>query len=485
MNNLFDTDVQLQKNRTLSAVARLAFAGELDAFSMMGVSKTLFPDDSKPTMRCCIYKERAISDEYVKLACGGSPEQKAIVNVIPIACDECPLDGMTVTDNCRGCLAHRCMNNCPKDAITIGPDHRATIDHTKCINCGMCAKSCPYSAIVKRTRPCIEACKAKALSSDPVSGRALIDEEKCISCGQCVYQCPFGAIVDKSFITDVIRLIRESENNTKYHVYAIVAPSIASQYDTLENVTTEQAVSGIRELGFHAVLEAAWGADMVAYLEAQELVEKGFLTSSCCPGFVDYIHKNYPDIVPEISHNYSPMAQLGKVLKEMDPGCKTVFIGPCIAKKNELRLVREHVDSVLTFEELQALFDAKDIDISNLEGTMLDNASYFGRIFARVGGLSEAVAQALKEHNISPEEFTANPIICNGLAECDKALRAHQLGKLENNFIEGMCCPGGCIGGPACINHSPKDANEVTKYGKTAIEQTIKSSISVLDGFAE
>ena len=116
---------------------------------------------------------------------------------------------------------------------------------------------------------------------------------------------------------------------------------------------------------------------------------------------------------------------------------------------------------------------------------MLDNASYFGRIFARVGGLSEAVAQALKEHNISPEEFTANPIICNGLAECDKALRAHQLGKLENNFIEGMCCPGGCIGGPACINHSPKDANEVTKYGKTAIEQTIKSSISVLDGFAE
>ena len=375
MNNLFDTDVQLQKNRTLSAVAQLAFAGELDAFSMMGVSKTLFPDDSKPTMRCCIYKERAISDEYVKLACGGSPEQKAIVNVIPIACDECPLDGMTVTDNCRGCLAHRCMNNCPKDAITIGPDHRATIDHAKCINCGMCAKSCPYSAIVKRTRPCIEACKAKALSSDPVSGRALIDEEKCISCGQCVYQCPFGAIVDKSFITDVIRLIRESENNTKYHVYAIVAPSIASQYDTLENVTTEQAVSGIRELGFHAVLEAAWGADMVAYLEAQELVEKGFLTSSCCPGFVDYIHKNYPDIVPEISHNYSPMAQLGKVLKEMDPGCKTVFIGPCIAKKNELRLVREHVDSVLTFEELQALFDAKDIDISTLEGTMLANAA--------------------------------------------------------------------------------------------------------------
>lgn len=483
MNNMFDTDVQLQKNKTLTAVAKLAFAGKLDAFSMMGVSKELFPDDSQPTMRCCIYKERAISDEYVKLACGGSPEQTAIVNVIPIACEECPLDGMTVTDNCRGCLAHRCMNNCPKGAISIGPDHRATIDHTKCINCGRCAASCPYSAIIKRTRPCIEACKAGALSSDPVSGRALIDKDKCISCGQCVYQCPFGAIVDKSYITDVIRLIRESDNNKNYHVYAIVAPSIASQYDTIPEICTEQAVTGIRELGFHAVLEAAWGADMVAYLEAQELVEKGFLTSSCCPGFVDYIHKNYPDIVPEISHNLSPMGQLGKVLKQMDPGCKTVFIGPCIAKKNELRRVREFVDSVITFEELQALFNAKDLDIASLEGTMLDNASYFGRIFARVGGLSEAVAQALKEHNIPADQFTANPIICNGLAECDDALRRHQQGTLENNFIEGMCCSGGCIGGPGCINHSPKDANEVTKYGKTAIEQTIKSSISVLEGF--
>lgn len=483
MNNMFDTDVQLQKNKTLTAVAKLAFAGKLDAFSMMGVSKELFPDDSQPTMRCCIYKERAISDEYVKLACGGSPEQTAIVNVIPIACEECPLDGMTVTDNCRGCLAHRCMNNCPKGAISIGPDHRATIDHTKCINCGRCAASCPYSAIIKRTRPCIEACKAGALSSDPVSGRALIDKDKCISCGQCVYQCPFGAIVDKSYITDVIRLIRESDNNKNYHVYAIVAPSIASQYDTIPEICTEQAVTGIRELGFHAVLEAAWGADMVAYLEAQELVEKGFLTSSCCPGFVDYIHKNYPDIVPEISHNLSPMGQLGKVLKQMDPGCKTVFIGPCIAKKNELRLVSDYVDSVITFEELQALFNAKDLDIASLEGTMLDNASYFGRIFARVGGLSEAVAQALKEHNIPADQFTANPIICNGLAECDDALRRHQQGALENNFIEGMCCSGGCIGGPACINHSPKDANEVTKYGKTAIEQTIKSSISVLEGF--
>ncbi|MDO4281894.1 MAG: monomeric [FeFe] hydrogenase [Peptococcaceae bacterium] len=485
MKNLFDTDVQLQKNRTLTAVAKLAFARNLDAVHLMNVSRELIPDGSEPTMRCCIYKERAISDEYVKLAIGDDTDYPQIVNVISIACDECPLDGMTVTDNCRGCLAHRCMNNCPKDAITIGEDHRAHIDHSKCINCGRCAASCPYSAIVMRKRPCIEACKPKALASDSVTKRAVIDEKKCISCGQCVYQCPFGAIVDKSFITDAIRLILASENNSKYHVYAIVAPSIASQYDTLPDVSTEKVVTGIKNLGFHAVLEAAWGADMVAYMEAQELVEKGFLTSSCCPGFVNYIHNNYPEIVPDISHNLSPMAQLGKVLKQMDPGCKTVFIGPCIAKKNEMLRVREHIDAVITFEELQALFTAKETNLAELEETALDNASYFGRIFARSGGLSEAVAQALKERDIPEDQFKAEPIICNGLKECDLALKRRKINKLPNNFIEGMCCDGGCIGGPGCINHNPKDAKEITKYGQSAVEQTIKSSIAVLDGFEE
>ena len=484
-NNMFDTDVQLLKNRVLSQVARHAFEGSLDPISVMGISKEIIPDDAEPTMRCCIYKERAIVDERVKLAMGGAPEKKAIVQVLPIACDECPLDGMTVTGNCRGCIAHRCINACPKNAIVFGPDRKAHIDKSMCINCGRCKDACPYSAIVKRTRPCMNACKANALSTDPKTSKAVIDEEKCISCGQCVYQCPFGAIVDRSFITKVIEMLKDSENNTKYHVYAVVAPAIASQYDTIPGMNTEKAVSGIRELGFHAAIEAAWGGDMVAYMEAQELVEKGFLTSSCCPAFVNFIHRNYPTIVPDISSNPSPMVQMGKVLKQMDPGCKVVFIGPCIAKKDEYLRNTEHLDAVLTFEELQALFDSRDIDISKLEGTPLDNASYFGRIFARSGGLCEAVAQALAEHGIPEDQFKADPIICNGLAECNKALLMKKVGRLKNNFIEGMCCEGGCIGGPACINHNPKDANEVTKYGKTAVEQTIKGAISVLDGFGE
>lgn len=485
MQNLFDTDVQLLKNKVLRHVASLAFDKKLDALELMDISRQIIPDEAEPSMRCCIYKERAIIDERVKLAIKSGEDGGPVVRVLPIACDECPLDGMTVTENCRGCIAHRCMNACPKDAISIGPNRRAVIDKSLCINCGRCAASCSYSAIVKRTRPCMNACKPKALSTDPASSKARIDYDKCISCGQCVYQCPFGAIVDKSFITQVIKMLHDSEDNSKYHVYAIVAPAIASQYDTLPGVSTEKVVTGIKKLGFHSVVEAAWGADMVAYMEAMELVEKGFLTSSCCPAFVNFIHKSYPGIVPDISSNPSPMAQMGKVIKKMDPGSKTVFIGPCIAKKSELERVKEHMDYILTFEELQALFDARDIDISALEPSPLDNASYFGRIFARTGGLSEAVAQALKERGIPEESFKADPIVCSGLAECNKALMQKRAGKLKNNFIEGMCCEGGCIGGPACINHNPKDANEVTKYGKTAVEQTIKGAISVLDGFEE
>jgi iron only hydrogenase large subunit-like protein len=147
--------------------------------------------------------------------------------------------------------------------------------------------------------------------------------------------CPFGAVVDKSYILDAIRFIRESENNTKYHVYAVVAPSISSQF---RYAKLGQVITALKRLGFYNVIEAALGADMVSYSEAQELVEKGFLTSSCCPAFVDFIKKNFPKMVQHISHNFSPMVALGEYIKKTDPDCKVVFIGPCTAKKAEAQL---------------------------------------------------------------------------------------------------------------------------------------------------
>lgn len=470
----FDTKVQHLKYKVLREVAKEAWAGTL-LDHVLDIPKKIVPGNT-PTMRCCVYKERAILGERVKLAMGGNKENPNVIEVIEIACDECPMGGYDVTDSCRGCLAHRCEDVCRRGAISFDDNHVAHIDKSKCVDCGACAKVCPFSAIINKKRPCQNACKIKAISTN-ADKSAKIDNDKCISCGACVYQCPFGAIMDKSYILDVIDIIKKSENNTKYKVYAVVAPSISSQFTYAK---LGQVIDGLKKLGFYTVIEAALGADMVAYAESAELAEKGFLTSSCCPAFVDYVHKAFPALVPHISHNLSPMGAISKYIKEHDQGAKVVFIGPCTAKKAEVQLdkVKPYVDAAMTFEELQALYDSKDIDITTLSEDVLDNASYFGRIFARSGGLSDAVKQGLAEHGITDFELKAVP--CDGIEACRTALLKKSKNVLDGNFIEGMACTGGCIGGAGCLTHGEKNKAEVDKYGKEAYEKTITEAISVL-----
>ncbi len=471
----FDTKVQHLKYKVLREVARCAWDGTL-LEKVSDIPEMIVPGN-KATMRCCVYKERAILSKRVKIAMGGSKENKNIIEVISIACDECPMGGYEVTNACRGCLAHRCEDVCKFGAITFDEQQKAHIDKSKCKECGACSKVCPYSAITHHKRPCQNACKIKAISMDE-NKAALIDDDKCISCGACVYQCPFGAISDKSFILDAIDIIKNSENNTKYKTYAVVAPSISSQFTYAR---LGQVITGIKQLGFHTVIEAALGADMVAAEESRELYEKGFLTSSCCPAFVSYIKTNFPDLEPFVSHNLSPMARIAKYIKETHKDAKVVFIGPCTAKKAEVQLddVKPYVDVALTFEELQALFDSRDMDITTLEEGVLDNASYFGRIFARCGGLSDAVAQALKEQNL--DNFDLKAVSCDGIEECRVALLKKSKNLLDANFIEGMACIGGCIGGAGCLTHGAKDKNEVDKYGMQAYEKTITDAISILN----
>lgn len=468
----FDTKVQHLKYKVLREVARQAWADTL-LENLLDIPKIIVPGNT-PTMRCCVYKERAILGERVKLAMGGDKTNPNVIEVIEIACDECPVGGYEVTNACRGCLAHRCEDVCKRGAISFDENHVAHIDKTKCVECGACAKVCPYTAIVGRKRPCQNACKVKAISMNE-NKAAAIDNNKCISCGACVYQCPFGAIMDKSYILDAIELLKNRDGKNK--VYAIVAPSISSQFTYAK---LGQVITGMKKLGFHTVVEAALGADMEAQAESKELAEKGFLTSSCCPAFVAYIKKNFPALVPFVSHNLSPMGAISKYIKETEENAKIIFIGPCTAKKAEVQLdsVKPYVDVVLTFEELQALFDSRDLDITTLEEDVLDNASYYGRIFARSGGLSDAVAEGLKEQGL--EDFKLNACACDGIEACRVALLKKSKNLLDANFIEGMACIGGCIGGAGCLTHGEKSKTEVDKYGMLAHEKTITEAVSVL-----
>lgn len=473
----FESEVQLIKYEVLREVSKLAMNDSLDK----GLDKIpeIIDPGPEPRTRCCIHKERAITVDRIKLAMGGDKNNPNVIEVIDSACDKCPIDRFVITESCRGCLAHRCIDICPVGAISF-VGHKAYINPNKCIECGKCKEVCPYNAISDVMRPCKRACPTSAITINK-DKKAVINNEKCIQCGACVYQCPFGAIMDKSYIVDVINLLKEAKKEKNTKVYAVIAPAISSQFTYAK---IGQVVSGIKKLGFHDVIEAALGADIVAAHEAKEFAEsiedKKVFTSSCCPAFVSYIKKNYPMLEDKISTSVSPMIAVSRLIKKMDENAKVVFIGPCTAKKMEIKqddLVGS-TDYVLTFEELAAMFDAADIKIEFCEESVLDNASFFGRIFARTGGLVESVRHVIDTESVN---IPFKPISCDGIKECDKALKMARVNRLDANFIEGMACIGGCIGGAASLHHGPKDRNEVDKYGKLAIEKDIKDSLRVFD----
>ena len=439
------------------------------------------PKGMEVPYRCCIYKERAIikdrtiaglgfpieeDDETVSL---GTYAKRALerteiddknLTVLQAACKGCATNRIYVTDLCQGCVARPCTTACKFGAVSI-VHGKSVIDDEKCKKCKMCVNACPYNAIVKITVPCEDSCPVGAIKKDE-TGFASIDYTKCINCGRCTAACPFGAVHEKSQIIDILKAIKSEKK-----VIAMIAPSIAGQFPG----NIYQLKSAIIKAGFDDVYEVAQGADITATNEAKEFVERmekgdSFMTTSCCAGYNQLIKKHLPEIKPFVSDTKTPMYYTAELVKKEFPEAVAVFVSPCVAKRAE-SFENKNVDYVMNYEELGALFIAKQIQIMDCEPAKYAvESSKQARNFGFTGGVADSVKSALND------EESIKPCIINGLnKDSIRQLKKYATsGTCEDgcNMVEVMCCEGGCIGGNATINNQ--------KTAKKLIEQLSNES---------
>ena len=431
-----------------------------------------FPIEMRPrqahSSRCCIYRDRAVlkyrlmnllgfscedeTDEARTLASyyreavtrekPADVSEKLPLSVCEAGCSECPTAKVVITGNCRGCFSRPCRHACPKGAISV-VNQVSTIDYSKCINCGKCTSACPYHAIVKTTVPCEEACPTGAIHKDD-DGHTRINVEKCISCGNCFAKCPFSAILERSQLLDVLMALKNGEK-----VVAMIAPAAAYQIDA----TIEQLFTAVSKLGFADVIEVALGAEDTTSHEAEEFRERmnageKLMTTSCCPAYVELVRKFIPDFMQHVSTTPSPMVFAAEIARREHPGCKVVFIGPCVAKRVEA--ARKNIDYVLSFKELFAMIAGKDIDINACEPWPIPRpAIATARSFAKSCGVTEAVISELGGFK---DDFKLDAKSINGIDKKTIAmLKLYAAGKIPANFLEVMCCPGGCVKGPCSL----------------------------------
>ena len=472
------------RKKVFTEVARMAYAGG-DYSHAEELPFVIVPGD-QPLHRESIFLERAIAGERVRLAMGlgvrsiqtrtlmtdgmdaaAVAEQyyePPLINIIPYACHACPENRFHVTESCQNCLAASCQKVCPVGAISF-VNGKSYIDKDKCIKCGKCQKACPYHAIIHLERPCQVACGMDAIGSDG-HGRAVIHQDKCVACGQCLVSCPFGAIVDKGQIFQVIQSILQGDQ-----VIAIVAPAFIGQFGKFS--TPEKFVTAMKLLGFQRVVEVAVGADLCTIEEAKDFLEKvpaeqDYMATSCCPAWHAMIYKLFPSETKKISMTLTPMVYTARLMKKQNPGCKVVFVGPCAAKKLEAirEDIRSDVDFVLTFEELQGMFEAKEVDFAKIDGgVVLNEASAAGRGFAVAGGVAQAVTDLIKKEHPDLVVQTAR---AEGLRECRKLMTLAKAGKYKGCLLEGMACPGGCVAGAGTVLPVEIAARTVGKYQNEA-----------------
>lgn len=287
-----------------------------------------------------------------------------------------------------------------------------TLKKSNCKNCYKCIRHCPVKSI-------------------RFSGnQAYIINNECILCGQCFVVCPQNAkeIVDE---TEKVRVLLQSGAP----VYVSLAPSFAANY---ENVGIEGMRQALKQLGFADAEETAVGATMVKreYERILREEKRDIVISSCCHSINLLIQKYYPAVLPYLADVASPMQAHCADIKRRHPEAKTVFIGPCVAKKDEAEHYAGVVDAVLTFEELTAWLEKSGVELKpQLDHTLESRA----RFFPTTGGILKTMAQDAPGYTY---------LAIDGVENCKAALKDIESGKIHNCFIEMSACVGSCVGGP-------------------------------------
>jgi iron only hydrogenase large subunit-like protein len=333
----------------------------------------------------------------------------------------------------------------------------------------------------EQSTACVLKCLFDALYKDE-NGKIAIKKEVCTGCSECIDNCKAKKLVDSKDILPAL----EAVHRAKGPVYAMIAPAFISQFS--EQVTPGKLRSAFKQLGFAGMVEVALFADILTLKEALEfdrtvLNEKDFLlTSCCCPLWISLIRRFYNQLIPHVPGSVSPMVACGRSIKHLEPNSITVFIGPCIAKKTEAREkdIADAVDFVLTFQEVRDIFEFANVNPAAIEDDPREHSSKAGRIYARTGGVSEAVQSTL-ERISSHRRISVKAQQADGMRACKEMLNLLKEGGITSNFLEGMGCVGGCVGGPKAILNREDGRINVNHYGSQADYATPIDNPYVID----
>ena len=321
-------------------------------------------------------------------------------------------------------------------------------------------------------RACQKSCIFDAIETGK-EGELFINPSRCEGCAACIDACKSNHLAASKDVLPAMRAVR----NASGPVYLMIAPAFSGQFRG--HVTAGKLRSACKALGFTGMVEVALFADILTLKEALEFErhvrEPGDfqLTSCCCPVWIAMIRKRYHELLPHVPGAVSPMVACGRFLKRIHPDAVTIFAGPCLAKKKEAKEpdIADAVDYVLTFQEMQDIFDAAEISLEELPEEEKEHASKAGRLYARTGGVSQAVEEMVRQ--LSPDgKINVRCEQANGTKECMEMMRRIQNKVTDANFFEGMGCVGGCVGGPKAIIDSEKGKRYVDEYAKKSIYQT-------------